>query len=73
MERRGGEWDREMTAGWIRTRVPVGIHARIWSGLLPAPQCPPVVSSNQENNCPIKEPEQQGTTTTTTTTCTTGW
>ena len=24
MERRGGEWDREMTAGRIRTRVPVG-------------------------------------------------
>src|SRR4029434_4493953 len=23
MERRGGEWDREMTAGRMRTRVPV--------------------------------------------------
>ena len=30
MERRGGEWDREMTAGRIRTRVPVGVQARIW-------------------------------------------
>ena len=27
MERRGGEWDREMTAGRIRTRVPVGVQA----------------------------------------------
>ena len=41
MERRGGEWDREMTAGRIRTRVPVGVQARIWLGLLLAPQCPP--------------------------------
>ena len=41
MERRGGEWDREMTAGRIRTCVPVGVQARIWSGLLLAPQCPP--------------------------------
>ena len=40
MERRGGEWGREMTAGRIRTRVPVGVQARIWSGLLFAPQCP---------------------------------
>src|SRR4029434_1521057 len=41
MERRGGKWDREMTAGRIRTRVPVGAQARTWSGLLLAPQCPP--------------------------------
>ena len=34
MERRGGEWDQEMTAFWIRTRVPVGVQARIWSRLL---------------------------------------
>ena len=40
MERRSGEWDREMTMGRIRTRVPVGVKARIWSGLLLAPQCP---------------------------------
>src|SRR4029434_9241611 len=41
MERRGGEWDREMTAGRIQTCVPVGVQARIWSGLLLAPQCHP--------------------------------
>src|SRR4029434_7296742 len=35
MERRGGEWDREMAAGRIQTCVPVGVQARIWSGLAP--------------------------------------
>ena len=47
MERRGGEWDREMTAGRIRTRVPVGVQARTWSGLLLAPQCPPTREFNR--------------------------
>ena len=42
MERRGGEWNREMTAGRIQTCVPVGVQARIWSGILLAPQCPPL-------------------------------
>ena len=41
MEKGGGEWEWEMTAGQIQTRVPVGIQARISSGLLLAPQCPP--------------------------------
>ena len=40
MERDVGEWDREMTAGRTQTRVPAGVQARIWSGLLLAPQCP---------------------------------
>ena len=41
MESRDGEWDREMTEGRIWTRVPVGVQAHIWSGLLLVPQCPP--------------------------------
>src|SRR4029434_4122430 len=41
MERRGGEWDREWTSGRIRTRVLHGRQARMWSGILLAPQCPP--------------------------------
>ena len=31
-ERRGGEWDWEMTAGRIQTRVPMGVQACIWWG-----------------------------------------
>src|SRR4029434_3537490 len=38
---RGGEWTGEMTSGRIRTRVLHGHQARMWSGLLVAPQCPP--------------------------------
>ena len=49
MERRGGEWDREMTAGRIRTRVPVGIQARIWLGLLLAPHIPPLKVDDCDN------------------------
>ena len=34
MERAVGECDREITAGRTRTCVPVGVQARVWSGLL---------------------------------------
>src|SRR4029434_6415833 len=41
-ERSGaGEWTGEMTLGRIRTRVLHGPQARMWSGLLFAPQWPP--------------------------------
>ena len=40
--RRGWEWTGEMTSGRIRTCVLHWRQARIWSGLLFAPQCPPM-------------------------------
>src|SRR4029434_10812110 len=46
--RRGGEWTGEMTSGRIRTRVLHGRRARMWSGLLLAPQCPPLLVSDLE-------------------------
>ena len=49
--RRGGEWTGEMTSGRIRTRVLHGRQARMWSGLLLAPQCPPHLLFIQLGQC----------------------
>ena len=46
MERRGGEWDLEVTAGRIRI---VGVQARIWLGLLLAPHIPPLKVDDCDN------------------------
>ena len=40
--RRGGEWTGEMTSGRNQTCVLHGHQAQMWSGLLVAPQCPPL-------------------------------
>ena len=42
MERRGGEWDREMTAGRIRTRVPRGRSSPYMVGATACATVPPM-------------------------------